>query len=416
MENNFKKVLIVGASAVEYSLAKKLSQTQGVGEVFVAPGYDAMEEFCKTIDIRESNSAELLEFVLENGIDLTIASSEIAIKNDIAALFQQNSQMIFAPNQASANICLSKSAGKKFMYKNRITCPKFGIFDKPNLAIDYAKNSNLPIVIKTDEHQEKGVMVCSSFSIAKQFIEELFETGEKKVIIEDFIYGHEFSFYVITDGYHALPLGSVANYKFELDGNGGLITSGMGSYTPDYKITRQIERKILQQIIYPTLNTLNRMHTPYTGILGVDFILKDNEQLFAMEFNSFIKSPDAQDIFALLDENLYDLFAACAIGSFADDYVNLAIKDECAASCVLLSKKRNEIINGIDDLDEDTIITPISVTKNKYLEYETSKDKSFIITRTARALSKAVNDLYDEISVINYEGLRYRKDIGKNNV
>ena len=342
-----------------------------------------------------------------------MASSELAIKNDITRIFNQNNQMIFAPTQASANICISKSSGKKFMYKTRIPCPKFGIFDKPNLAVDYAKNSNMPIVIKTDEHQEKGVLICNAFSIAKAFIEDLFESGEKKVVIEDYVLGHEFSFYVVTDGYHALPLGSVANYKHELEGDGGLTTAGMGSYTTDYKVTKQIEKRILQQIIYPTLNTLSRQQTPYVGILGVDLIMNDAEQLYAIEFNSFLQTPDCQGILALLNENLYQLFQACVVGSFADDYEQLDISDRYAVSCVLLSKKKDSIINGIDNLDEETQVAHFNTIKNVYLEYETQLGRTLVITRTARVLSKAVEDMYDEISVIDFEGMKYRKDIGR---
>lgn len=411
-EKSGKKVLIIGASACEYTLAKKMSEMQEISEVFVAPGNDAMKEFCTVVDIRENNIQELLEFALENAIDLTIASSESAIKNDISSVFQQNGQMIFAPSKDSASICLHKSIGKKFMYKTRIPCSKFGIFDKPSLAVDYAKKSNMPIVIKTDEHQKNGVLVCNAFSIAKTFIEELFDTGEKKVIIEDYVPGHEFYFYVITDGYHALPLGSAATYKYELEGNGGLLTSGMGSFTPDYKISKQVERKILQQIIYPTLNTLARQQTPYIGILGVDLVMNDSEQLFVLEFNSFLQTPDCQGILALLNENIYHLFQACVIGSFADDYEQIDISDKSAVSCVLLAKKAESIISGLDNLDESTQVAHFNTKKNAYLEYETTGGRTLVITKTARILSKAIEDLYDEISVINFDGMKYRRDIG----
>lgn len=409
-----KKVLIIGSSACEYSLAKKMTEYEQVSEVFVAPGNDAMKEFCTVVDIRENNIEELLEFTLENAIDLTVASSEIAIKNDIATIFQNNNQMIFAPTQESSNICSSKSFGKKFMYRNRIPCPKFGVFDKPSLAIEYISKSDIPVVIKTDSYQEKGVLVCNSTSIANAFTEELFSNDEKKVIIEDYIFGHEFSFYVITDGYHALPLGSVATYKNELEGNGGLISSGMGSFVPDYKVSRQIEKKIMQQIIYPTLNTLSHQHVPYVGILGVDLVMNDAEQLFVINFNPFLKSPDAQSILPTLNENLYDLFQACVVGSFADDYENIDISDNFAVSCVICAKKTDSIIQGLDDLDDDTDVAHFNTKKNTYLEYETVGGRTLVLTRTARVLSKAIGDLYDELSFVKFEGMKYRRDIGQN--
>lgn len=412
-----KKVLIIGHSAREYTLAEKFSKLDEVAEVFVAPGNDAMKEFCTVVDIRESNVQELLEFALENAIDLTIASSELAIKNDITSLFQQHQQMIFAPTKESANICLSKTNGKKFMYKTRIPCPKFAVFDKASLAIDYVKKSNMPVVIKTDEHQEKGVLVCSSFSIARIFIEELFDSGEQKVLIEDYVYGHEFSFYVITDGYHAIPLGSVATYKSELEGNGGHLTSGIGSFTPDYRISKQIERRILQQIIYPALNTLARHQTPYVGILGVDLVINDMDQLFTLEFNSFLQTPDSQGILALLNEDIYHLFQACVIGSFADDYEQIDISDSYAVSCVLSEKKsdsiQNNVISGLDDLDGDTQVAHFNTKLNAYLEYEAVEGRTIVLTRTARVLSKAVEDLYEEVAAVKFDGIKYRRDIAR---
>lgn len=413
-EGTGKKILIVGSSATEYTLAKKLLELDEISKVFVAPGNSAMQDFCTVVDIRESNVKELLDFALENAVDLTVASSELAIKNDITAIFQHHNQMIFAPSKASANICISKSAGKKFMYKNRISCPKFAVFDKPSLAVDYASKAQMPIVIKTDEHQKRGVSVCSAFSVAKTLIEEIFDKDEKKVIIEDYIHGHEFSFYVITDGYHALPLGSVATYKNELEGNGGHITPGMCSYTPDYKISKQVEKKILQQIIYPTLNTLARQQTPYVGILGVDVVMNENEQLFAIEFNSFLQIPDSQSILALLNENIYHLLLACVVGSFGDDYEQLDISDKYSASCVLTSKKKGDIIYGLDDLDESTQVSHFDTNKNVYLEYETTGERNLVLTRTARVLSKAIDDLYDEVSVVKFDGMKFRKDLGEN--
>lgn len=408
-----KKVLIIGASATEYTLAQKMHGLKDIAQIYVAPGNQAMSEFAIVVDIRENHIDELLEFALENAIDLTIASSELAIKNNITSIFQKNGQMIFAPTKESANICLNKSSGKKFMYKTHISCPKFGIFDKSSLAIDYVSKSNLPVVIKTDEHQKnKGVLVCKTFSIAKSFIEDLFETSENKVIIEDYIFGHEFSFYVITDGYHAIPLGSVVTYKHELEGNGGNITPGMGAFTPDYKISNQVERKILQQIIYPTLNTLARQHTPYVGILGVDLVMTDNEKLFAIEFNSFLQAPDSQCILALLNENIYQLFEACVIGSFADDYEKIDIADSYAISCVIQGRKCGNVIAGIDKLDENTQVAHFNNKKNAYLEYESTCGRTLVITKTARVLSKAIKDLYEEVSMIDFEGMRYRRDIG----
>lgn len=412
-EKTVKKILIIGSSATEYTLAKKMTELEEVAEVFVAPGNLAMKDFCSVVDIREKNIQELLEFALENGIDLTVSTSEEAIKNDIASIFHRAGLMIFAPSAQSAQIASSKSFGKKFMYKNRISCPKFGIFDKLPMALDYISKSSMPIVIKTDEHQEKGVIICNSTSIARTAAEEFFENDEKKIIIEDYILGHEFSFYVITDGYHALPLGSAAVYKSELEGNGGLMTKGMGAIVPDCKISRHLENKIMQHVIYPALNSLSRQNSPYVGILGVDLILAENDRFYTVEFNSTLNSPEAQGVLGLLNENLYNLFQACVIGSFADDYDSLDICNKSAVSLTILSKKKDDIIQGLDNLDDETEVSHFHTVKNKYLEYEAGLGRALVLTRSARVLSRALEDVFEEASVLQFEGMKYRKDIGE---
>jgi phosphoribosylamine-glycine ligase len=158
---------------------------------------------------------------------------------------------------------------------------------------------------------------------------------------------------------------------------------------------------------------LARQQTPYIGILGVDFVMAENEQLFAIEFNSFLQSPDCQGILELLNENIYHLFQACVVGSFGDDYEQIDIEDSYAASLVLLSKKKDAIIYGLDNLDEATQVAHFETKKNKYLEYETVGDRTVVVTRTARTLSRAIKTLYDEVSEIKFEGMKYRKDISK---
>ena len=231
-----KKILIIGNSLKAYSLAKLLSSKY---EIYITPASDTLKEFTNTLDIREDNIAELLEFVLENGIDLTIPVSEECLKTDIVEIFNKNNLQIFAPNKEAASIVLDKAYAKKVLYKLRIPTPRFGIFEKQNMVIDYIKNLKNPFVLKTNTNNSAAVF--SSFNIAKNCIDFSFIEKNKKIIIEDYIYGTPFSFYTITDGYKALPIGSSINYKQQLDGDGGQITSGMGACSPNYKLTLEHE-------------------------------------------------------------------------------------------------------------------------------------------------------------------------------
>lgn len=408
-----KKILIVGASAKEYALAKKFLSLAEVEKVYAAPGNIAMNEFCEVVDIREDSIAELLEFAVENAIDLTVASSEIAIKKDIATVFNNNGQMIFAPTASSANMAISKSTGKKFLYKLHLPTPRFGIFEKPALALDYIKTCNLPIVIRTDESSNKADrQVCATANNAGIFIDDLFLSNEKKVLLEDYVYGHEFIYYVITDGYNAIPLTSCANYKFMLDGEGGLLTPGMGSFCPDYKLPFEVNNRLLNNVVKPVLNSLEKRGTPYLGILGIEGVLTEDNKFVILEFKSFLQDHDAQAVLNLVNENLFTLFQACAVGSFGDDYSSLNISENSSVSCVLSSGKLSGVaIEGLGLVDEDIDINHFNTTKNTDGESLTAGGRAIVLTKSASTLSRARELLYDNVDVIKFSGKKYRKDI-----
>lgn len=406
--NKKKKVLIVGNSAKEYALVKKFL-SYGC-EVIVAPGNNSISEIAECIDIRDANVQELLEFVLENAVDLTVATSETAIKNDIAGVFQANSQLIFAPTEAASACAISRSLGKKFLYKLRIPTPRFAIFDKLPLAVDYLKNANMPQVIRTDEASVLADrLVCSTFINSKTFVEDLFCRNENRVVLEDYVYGHEFTFYVVTDGYSAIPLGSVANYKFMESGDAGILTAGVGSFVPDYKISKNVEYSLMNNVVNRVLDALQKKETPYLGILGIDCVLTDNDNYVVLDFKTFLSDHDAEGVLNLIDENLLTLFEACAVGSFADDYDVINVSDNSSVSCLISSRTEGKVIYGLDLVD--SAVSYFGISKNKYLEYETVRGRNFVLTNTAKTLSRARKNLYEEIELIKFEGKKYRTDI-----
>lgn len=410
MAEKKKKILIVGASAKEYALVKKFKDYDNISEIIAAPGNQRIAELCKCVDIREENVDEILQYAVENEIDLTIVSSQIAIKNDIAEVFQANNQIIFAPSAKSSDFVTHKSSGKKLLYKLRIPAPRFRIYDKQQIAVESLKNAALPVVIRTDESIEgRDRLVCTTFITAKTFVEDLFCKGETKIILEDFVYGHEFTFYVITDGYSALPLASVANYKFKEDGDGGILTDGLGCFVPDYKISIETENYLMKNIIDNVLEYSVRNEKPYCGILGVDCVLQQNGKISVLEFRSFLSDHDCQAVLNLIDENLLNMFEACAIGSFTDDYNKINISDKASVSAVLCARNSNEIISGLDIVESD--ISHFGIRKNEYLEYETVAGKTLVLTNTASTLSRATKQLYEDIDAVSFASKKYRSDI-----
>jgi phosphoribosylamine--glycine ligase len=405
-----KSILIIGHSARENALARILSERF---EVFVASGNDGIKEFATVVDIRENNIVELLNFALEHDIFFTICASEASIKLNIAELFNDNGLMIFAPTADSAQFTISRATAKKMFYKLRLPTPRFAVFEKKNLALDYIKNADMPVVIKTDGNKDKNsTMVCPSSNIAKSFIEDCFFGGETKVIIEDYVYGTNFSFYVITDGYKALPLGSVKDYKFSLDGDGGVLTEGMGACSPFTKLTYDHEDYIMNEIVYPVINYLSEGQKAYMGIIGFDGILTPEGDVAITECSSFLKDHDAQGVLALLDDDIFELMHACVIGSFSDEYDILNFKDDYAVSCVLSSgHSKNDVIQGLDEVQDDTLIGHINTKQNEYTEFETLGDRTVVITTIAKTISRATLNLYEEIDNIEFKGKYYRKDL-----
>ena len=405
-----KNVLIIGNSAKESALAKILSEEF---KVFVAPGNDGMKEFAQIVDIRENNVIELLNFALENDIYYTIACSSEAIKEDVANLFNDNGLMIFAPDRDSAQFTISKSVAKKLFHKLRLPTPRFAVYEKKNLAIDYIKKMEMPVILKTDEQKSKNsVMVCPSFNIAKSFVEDCFFSGEKKVIIEEYVYGTPFSFYVITDGYKALPIGSTRDYKFSLEGDGGTWTEGMGSSTPFTKLSYDHEDYLMNEVVYPIINHLAAELTPYMGILGFEGVLTPNGDIAITECRPFLQDHDAQGILSLIDDDIFKLMHACSVGSFSDDYDLIDIKDEFAMSCVLSSgQSKGDVIQGLDDVQDNTYIHHINTKQNEYTEFETLGDRAIVVTSVAKTMSRAMTNLSDEILNIDFKGKTYRKDL-----
>lgn len=407
MDNKNKRILIVGNSANVYALAQKMSQNSDVETIFVTLSDPLIEKFAKCVDIRTDNPNELLKFVVENDINMTILADERAIKSDVAGVFASNNQHVFAPYLLASETLLNKADCKKFLYKMHFKTPKFAIFEKEQLAFDYLSKTRYPIIISTNESSQKRFAVPSA-AIAKTYIEDVFFAGEKKIIIEEFIYGHEFTCYFITDGYKVLPITTCANYKFMSDDDGGVMSDGIGCYVPDFKITSKTENRLLE-VVSKILADLEAEGTPYCGIIGVNCVQSKDDEVMILGFTPFFKDHDCSSLLKIIDEDLYKLFDACINGYFADDYEKIKVNDSYVVACTLEAKKDGKKIEGIENIDEGNLtLYGINYNGDDYL---TSKSQKLIISRKAKILSKAREYLAEDIDSIKYDGKMYRKDI-----
>lgn len=413
------QILIIGKGAKECALAKKIKKTLPDSIIFIAPGNQAVENYATCIDIQSNNPEELIDFALANEVDLTIVCENEAIENETVEAFNTAGLMVFGPEKESARFAILKSVGKRFMYKLNIPTPKFGIFDKESTAHDYLKTTTYPVLIKTDKHEYgERVYLCLSEREANNILNKLFTNETQKIIIENYVFGREFSFYVITDGYNALPICAVVPYKYASEKDGGSITSGIGAYAPATFVDNELIYKILDTIIYPALTETERSSSPYVGVLGVDLILDKDNNLSALEFNTFFNEPDIECILELLNENIIDLFKACCVGSLADDYEFINLLPKFAMSLVLtktgthIFDNEQDEIQGLDDIDEANINYYNSVNKNSKINAKPGRVLS--LTTTSSTLSQAKKILSQTANCISFKGKRHRKDILEN--
>lgn len=403
MENK-KNILIVGNTISAVALVKKLHKIDNCGEIFVTGFRGGMPDYVKMVDIRDENVSELLEFALENSIDLTIVVSNKAIKADITGFFSANGQMIFAPDFESAKQIIDEAATKKFLYKLKVPTSKFGVFEKAQLAQDYIKTAKFPLVIKSAEPaSERDLFACPTISVANIAINDLFFKSENKILIEEYVPGHKFTYYVVTDGYKALPLGIVSTYKFSDEADGGYLTKGSAASMPDFKITKEDESKIMKDIVTRLLNALENAGHPYSGILGFKCV-KSDEKVFVESISTFIEDSDAQVLLNSLEENPITLFEACAMGVFADDYEFIRTNELASVSVTLFSRYDGKEIKGIENLDEPDNL-------NLCVSAKTRKGAIGTISASANTLSRAKGKLADEIANLSFEGMKYRKDV-----
>lgn len=413
MEKNIKNILIVGQGATASALAKKLKEYEGVEKIYITTINNIESEKLNTVDLREDDCTGLLKFALEQEIDLTIPISEKALKADIVAFFMSNGQNIFGPTKQACNIATNKAAGKKFIYKMRAQTSRFGIFDKVQAAEDFLSNLTFPVTIKTCEYSNTldGRLVCPTVSLAKKFLADLGTKNCTDILVEEFTYGKDFTLYFITDGYSAVELASVANYKFTQDGDGGILTDGIGCYSPNNNVSSIVVNRV-KNIVNNTLSALEKKGTPYTGILGVEGVLTGEDKFYINEFKPFLQEHDAHAVLNLVEDNLLKIFKACVDGFFADEYEEIKTNNYTSISAMVLARQNNKIIEDFDGVENFEDVDFVNITKTTDGKYLTTKGAIFTLTRIAATLNRAKEYLYEDLAQIKFSGIKYRSDIG----
>lgn len=416
------KVLVIGSGAREHAFICKLSQNPKVEKIYCIPGNPGITEFAECINVSIDDIPSICEFAMEHGVDFTIPLTQKVIANGICDIFRENDLTIFGPSKEAAKIGTNRAFAKKFMFKNKIPTPRYGLFDKENAALDYVKKSNYPIIVKYDvaDVYTEDSFYCETLSQARKAIQKSFEKMNKTVVIEESFKGYEITCTVLSDGYNAVPLPYVCVYKRTLEGDGGAITQGVGAFAPVNKVDFEIESKIAQEIMFPVIDKLNSSGTSFEGLLSVNLVISEKNEIKAIDFSSVIGDPEAQTVLPLIEDDLFDLLYATAIGALGDEYESIETNDLNAISVNILSgnypsnPKKNAVIEGIEDIDDDDLLLFYGDTAmSSYYEVVTNGGRPLTFTATASTLNNAYKKVYESIDIVDFEGKKYRKDIAK---
>lgn len=317
------KILIVGSGGREHALAWKVRQSAHVNEVYVAPGNagTALEAGISNVNIAADDITQLLHFAQRHAIDLTIIGPEVPLVAGIVDQFKAAGLACFGPEAKAAQLEGSKAFSKEFMLRHNIPTAEFKTFTDTQSAIDYVNSKGAPIVVKADGLAAgKGVIVAQTTTEAIAAVEDMlagnaFGAAGSRVVIEEFLAGEEASFIVIADGLQALPMATSQDHKARDNGDKGPNTGGMGAYSPAPIITDALHQRVMQEVIYPTLQGMADDGHRYTGFLYAGLMITADEQIKVLEYNCRFGDPETQPIMLRLQSDLVEMCQAALAGS-----------------------------------------------------------------------------------------------------
>ncbi len=418
------KILIIGNGGREHALAWKCAQSTLVDEVLVAPGNagTARENNIRNIAVAADDIEALASLAQREGVDMTIVGPEAPLVAGIADRFSELGLPCFGPTAAAAQLEGSKAFSKDFLARHNIPTAAYQNFTDLQPALDYIREQGAPIVVKADGLAAgKGVIVAMSLEEAEAAATDMlhgssFGDAGARIVIEEFLDGEEASFIIITDGTAILPLATSQDHKARDEGDCGPNTGGMGAYSPAPVVTAEIEERIMELVIRPTLQGMRAEGRNYLGFLYAGLMIMPDGTPRVIEFNCRLGDPETQPIMTRLKSDLVAICSATLDGSLARQSADW---DSRAALGVVLaaggypkSYARGKPISGLDEADSAT---------QKVFHAGTALDEDGVVTSGGRVLcvvglgdsvADAAQRAYDSVDKIDWEGVYCRRDIG----
>ncbi|KMY48389.1 phosphoribosylamine--glycine ligase [Peribacillus loiseleuriae] len=412
-------VLVIGKGGREHALAKKLSESKNVRQVFAAPGNPGMEDVAELVQIDENNHKELIAFAKKQDVSLTIVGAETPLVNGIVDDFKAAGLQVFGPDRLAAIIEGSKTFAKDLMKKYEIPTAAYEAFTDIESAKNYLAEIGVPIVIKADGLAAgKGVVVAHTMEEAlealhEMLVDEKFGEASARVVMEEFLEGEEFSLMAFVNGEKVYPMVIAQDHKRAYDGDTGPNTGGMGAYSPVPQIPEDMVSAAVEQIVKPAAAALVAEGRSFTGILYAGLIAT-NKGTKVIEFNARFGDPETQVVLPRLKNDFVDTLLAVLNGK---DY-ELEWDDEPVIGVVVAAAGypgayvKGAPISGLGELSEDVDIYHAGTSKNDKGDYTTNGGRVLLVTAKGTDLLSAQTKVYKELEKIHNQELFWRKDIG----
>ena len=417
------KVLVIGSGGREHALAWRLRQSPRVSEVIVAPGNPgtAREPGIRNAAVAATDLDGLLRLAQDEAVALTVVGPEAPLVAGIVDRFAKAGLRCFGPGRIAAQLEGSKAFTKDFLFRHNIPTARYAVFTELNPALAYVRQHGAPIVIKADGLAAgKGVVVALTLGDAEQALHDMLGAhalGEAsaRVVIEEFLEGEEASYIVIADGRHALPMATSQDHKRVGEADTGPNTGGMGAYSPAPVVTPEVERRILDEVIGPTLAGMAAEGAPFTGFLYAGLMIDRSGAPKVIEFNVRFGDPETQPIMLRLQSDLVELIEAALDGRLdqtrADWDPRPAIGVVYAAHGYPGKVRSGDPIDGLDgDLGPDVKVFHAG-TREDAGRVVTAGGRVLTICAIGQDIAAARASAYAAIEKIGFDGGFYRRDI-----
>ena len=414
------RIAIIGSGGREHAIAATISKSSLINEIFCIPGNAGTSKIATNVEMDINQFDELHKYIKDKSIDLVVVGPEQPLVNGIVDYLEQFDIKVFGPNKIASQLEGSKIFTKKLCQKYNIPTANFGIFENKIDAKKFLENAKYPNVIKADNLAAgKGVYICNNEQESFMAVEEIFDGkfGEaKNVLIEEFLEGEEMSYFIISDGTTVKSFETAQDHKRVLEGDNGKNTGGMGAYSPSRLISNDLENKILDKIIKPTLKGLSDLGTEYKGFLYAGLMIVENEP-YLIEYNVRMGDPECQTILPKLKTDLAEIIDSCCNKKLAD--INIEWTNKKSLCVVLCSKgypdtyQKNVLIKNLENLslNEDNFIFHAGTKKENDKFFATGGRVLNFISLSDDFL-KARNEVHQCIEKLDWNGGFYRRDIG----